>query len=110
MLIKCPECDLQVSDRAFACPHCGYPLKEQPKPVRKSSRKRRRLPNGFGQISELKGRNLRKPFRAMVTVGKTPRVNRYASFSNQKPSLRLIMMLMQHLWNTIETRMIWMIL
>ena len=28
MLIKCPECDLQVSDRAFACPHCGYPLKE----------------------------------------------------------------------------------
>lgn len=73
MLIKCPECDLQVSDRAFACPHCGYPLKEQPKPVRKSSRKRRRLPNGFGQISELKGRNLRKPFRAMVTVGKTPK-------------------------------------
>lgn len=32
--------------------------------------KRRRLPNGFGQISELKGRNLRKPFRAMITVGK----------------------------------------
>lgn len=28
-----------------------------------------RLPNGFGQISELKGRNLRNPFRAMVTVG-----------------------------------------
>ena len=73
MLIKCPECDLQVSDRAFACPHCGYPLKEQPKPVRKSTHKRRRLPNGFGQISELKGRNLRKPFRAMVTVGKTPK-------------------------------------
>ena len=72
MLIKCPECDLQVSDRAISCPHCGYPLKEQPKPVKKSSRKRRRLPNGFGQISELKGRNLRKPFRAMVTVGKTP--------------------------------------
>ena len=32
--------------------------------------KRMRLPNGFGQISELKGRRLRKPFRAMVTVGK----------------------------------------
>lgn len=29
-----------------------------------------RLPNGFGQISELKGRNLRNPFRAMVTIGK----------------------------------------
>lgn len=36
----------------------------------KSKNKRRRLPNGFGQISEIKGQNLRKPFRAMVTVGK----------------------------------------
>ena len=38
-------------------------------PKRKS--KRMRLPNGFGQISEIKNRRLRKPFRAMVTVGKT---------------------------------------
>jgi integrase len=71
MLIQCPECDLQVSDKANTCPHCGYPLKPDEKP--KSSRKpnkRRRLPNGFGQISEIKGRNLRNPFRAMVTVGK----------------------------------------
>lgn len=36
-----------------------------------TKRKRMRLPNGFGQISEIKGRRLRKPFRAMVTVGKT---------------------------------------
>lgn len=72
MLIKCMECELQVSDKAIACPHCGYPLKEtaKPKQTRKSN-KRRRLPNGFGQISEIKNRNLRKPFRAMVTVGKT---------------------------------------
>lgn len=33
--------------------------------------KRRRLPNGFGQITEIKGKFLRNPFRAMVTVGKT---------------------------------------
>ena len=73
MLIKCIECELQVSDKAVSCPHCGYPLKEniKPKQVRRSN-KRRRLPNGFGQISEIKNRNLRKPFRAMVTVGKTP--------------------------------------
>lgn len=32
--------------------------------------KRRRLPNGFGQITEIKGKNLRKPFRAMITVSK----------------------------------------
>lgn len=34
--------------------------------------KRMRLPNGFGQISHLKTKRLRKPYRAMVTVGKTP--------------------------------------
>ncbi|MEQ2827819.1 MAG: zinc-ribbon domain-containing protein [Anaerobutyricum hallii] len=25
-LIKCPECELQVSDKALSCPHCGFPL------------------------------------------------------------------------------------
>lgn len=73
MLVKCPECELQVSDKAPACPHCGYPM--QPTIKRKpraKNNKRRRLPNGFGQISEIKNRNLRNPFRAMVTVGKTP--------------------------------------
>ena len=73
MLIYCPECELQISDKAITCPHCGYPLKED---VIKSTKKRRsnrrkRLPNGFGQITELKDNSLRKPFRAMVTVGKT---------------------------------------
>lgn len=27
-LIKCPECGREVSDRATACIHCGYPLQE----------------------------------------------------------------------------------
>lgn len=73
MLTQCPECDLPVSDKANVCPHCGYPLKSPEKQKRsRPSAKRRRLPNGFGQISEIKNRNLRNPFRAMVTVGKTP--------------------------------------
>lgn len=73
MLTKCPECELSISDKAISCPHCGYPLKENviQKKARRNVKKHRRLPNGFGQISEIKGRNLRKPFRAMVTVGKT---------------------------------------
>ena len=29
MLIKCPECELQVSDKALSCPHCGYPMKPE---------------------------------------------------------------------------------
>lgn len=72
MLIKCPECELQVSDKAIACPHCGYPLKPEEKQKRRPRQNRRkRLPNGFGQITEIKGKALRKPFRAMVTIGKT---------------------------------------
>lgn len=40
-------------------------------PMKKTRKnKRMRLPNGFGTISEIKGKDLRNPFRAMVTVGK----------------------------------------
>ena len=28
-LIACPECTGRVSDRAVACPHCGFPVREQ---------------------------------------------------------------------------------
>lgn len=68
MLISCPECGLQASDKALSCPHCGYPLKDPPKEYKRKP-KRKRLPNGFGQISEIKNRNLARPFRACVTVG-----------------------------------------
>lgn len=72
MIIKCIECRLQVSDKAILCPHCGFPM--QPNAVGKYTRKKKgrpKLPNGFGQISEIKNRNLRNRFRVMVTVGKT---------------------------------------
>lgn len=72
MLIKCPECELQASDKAITCPHCGYPFQKDitiPRQPRKSN-KRKRLPNGFGQITKIKDKNLRRPYRAMVTVGK----------------------------------------
>ncbi len=26
-LIRCKECDAEISDRAWACPKCGYPLR-----------------------------------------------------------------------------------
>lgn len=73
MLIKCPECELQVSDKAIVCPHCGYVLVPN-KVVKVASRnkKRRKLPHGFGQITKINKQYLRKPYRAMVTVGKDP--------------------------------------
>ena len=72
MLLTCPECKLQVSDKALTCPHCGFPIQKSSAPVPRKKHKHRRLPNGFGQITEIKNRNLRKPFRAMVTAGKNP--------------------------------------
>lgn len=71
MLIQCPECELQASDKALSCPHCGYPFVKatQASGYRKSN-KRKRLPNGFGQITEIKNSKLRKTFRASITVGK----------------------------------------
>ncbi len=35
-LIKCPECEGDVSSKATACPHCGYPLTpaaQGPRPI-----------------------------------------------------------------------------
>ena len=62
-LIKCPECQVPVSDKAITCPHCGYPLDTKViKQQQRKTNKRKRLPNGFGTISELKNQNLRKPF------------------------------------------------
>lgn len=29
-MIKCKECDKEISDKAGACPHCGAPLAAQP--------------------------------------------------------------------------------
>lgn len=72
MLIKCPECELQISDKALACPHCGLPLKKEVTKKRRPTKGRMKLPNGFGSITEIKGRNLRNPFRVRICVGKTP--------------------------------------
>ena len=32
-LIKCPDCDRDVSDQAASCPNCGYPIKPPEKPA-----------------------------------------------------------------------------
>ncbi len=72
MITKCPECSLQVSTKAIVCPHCGNPLGKSGNQIRIKPTKRahRKLPNGFGSITEIKGRYLRKPFFCRVCVGK----------------------------------------
>lgn len=70
MLIKCPECDLNVSDKAYSCPHCGYPMKIPPTVKQAPSRSRvrfKRLPSGFGTIKHLSGKR-RNPYVAYPSV------------------------------------------
>ncbi|MEE8330553.1 MAG: TIR domain-containing protein [Acidimicrobiia bacterium] len=42
-LINCPECGNQVSDRAPACPHCGFPIADSQRPA-----------DGTSQVSDAK--------------------------------------------------------
>lgn len=70
MIISCPECNLNVSDKALQCPHCGYPMSRNIVVKPRSKNKRRRLPNGFGQISKVNYQNIRKPYRAQISIGK----------------------------------------
>lgn len=30
-LTTCPECEAKISDKAFTCPSCGYPMAKQQK-------------------------------------------------------------------------------
>lgn len=100
MLKPCPECEMQVSDKATVCPHCGFPLHSSlVGTVHKSRRRHARLPNGFGQITELRGRNLRKPFRVMITVGVNPRESPSLSSSSPSPISKPITMPIKPSWN-----------
>lgn len=54
MLITCVECKMTVSDKAVACPHCGYPM-QKAKYIKDKPYKMRKLPNGFGSIRHYSG-------------------------------------------------------
>ncbi len=65
-LINCIECGHIVSDKAFSCPNCGYPMQETKKSEnipRKPRKKHKKLPNGYGSIKKLSG-NRNKPYAA----------------------------------------------
>ncbi len=49
-LIKCPECQREVSRWTKACPHCGYPDPWREKP---EQREARLYLHGYGDISRL---------------------------------------------------------
>lgn len=57
-----------LSEKPVKFPHCGCEISQKRKGVKKP--RRRRLPNGFGSITEIKGRRLSKPFYVRVTTGR----------------------------------------
>ncbi len=85
MLIKCPECNREISSAAACCPGCGYPINTPPKPKKQSKKKGggSKLPNGYGSVYKLSG-NRRKPWVAAKTFGwildeEKERQNRYSA-------------------------------
>ena len=101
MLISCPECTQNVSDKALACPFCGFPINtnhsttKQEKRQSGGSRNAKRLPNGFGSIKKLSGKRY-KPFAAYPPVkeftleGKavmSPAIGYYATYQEAYDAL-----------------------
>ncbi len=66
-LTSCPECSGKVSDKAYSCPHCGFPMQSAPAPVKIIKKKRMRRANGTGTIVKLSGHR-RKPFQVRVNT------------------------------------------
>lgn len=60
-LIDCPECAARVSDKAYACPHCGHPI--NPAGIRLLSEK------NIGQIAGATGVWLTAPWIARMVFG-----------------------------------------
>jgi hypothetical protein len=64
MLIACPECAHQVSDRAPACPQCGFPIAEhvaerRAEAAAEAERTSRRLTTEHTDCAPCKGRGFR---------------------------------------------------
>lgn len=66
-LTTCPECTGKISDKAFICPHCGYPIQDKPISSKPSRKNKRRRPNGAGTVVKLSG-SRRKPYQVRVNT------------------------------------------
>ena len=66
-LTTCPECSGKVSDKAYSCPHCGFPMQDTPPPVKVIRKRRMRRANGTGTVVKLSGKR-RKPFQVRVNT------------------------------------------
>lgn len=66
-LITCPECSGTISDKAYFCPHCGYPMQNTPATVKTLRKAPKRRPNGSGSVVKLGGKR-KKPYQVRVNT------------------------------------------
>ena len=66
-LIQCPECFDTISDKAYMCPHCGYPFHQTVISTKKGRKVRKRRPNGSGTVVRLSGKR-KNPFQVRVNT------------------------------------------
>lgn len=66
-LITCPECTGIISDKAYICPHCGFPIQITTTTSKTPRKARKRRPNGSGTIVKLSGKR-KKPFQVRVNT------------------------------------------
>ena len=52
MLIKCRECELQVSNLAEFCPHCGCPVPHEENEGRNKRRKRAKIKSFYQRLEQ----------------------------------------------------------
>jgi hypothetical protein len=61
-LIDCPECEARISDKAAACPHCGYPMAAE----RRSETMRQDVVEPLTQFAETVSRTMREVMEPIV--------------------------------------------
>ncbi len=61
-LINCPECEARISDKAAACPHCGYPMAAE----RRSESVRQEIVEPLAQFAENVSRTVRDVMEPIV--------------------------------------------
>lgn len=75
-LIKCPECEKEISDKSKACPHCGFPSPEQTQ-----------------RENEVAHDNEKEPEKKVVTVGdQDAKIDSFWSYTAAKILLGLVIL------------------
>ena len=77
-LIKCPECNNDISDQAEKCPKCGYELKKTEEPPKDTKKFKGKIDYKYiilGLLVVVVGfymLNQRKPAQAVLTAARLP--------------------------------------